>query len=223
MSIAVHELRAPLTVASGYLSMALEGAFGDLPSALKDVLATAQRKTEEAKLLADELLTVARLEGKVLTPNTEPLSIMGALQEAMARAGPRAGLVKATIKIEPSDDSAVLVDRAMLGKILDNLLNNALTYSDHPPTIRMQARRDSGEVAITVTDDGNGISAADQARIFERFARGTDRFSREKPGSGLGLYLSRGLAEQMDGSLQLQTSQPGKGSTFVLRLPLAAS
>jgi signal transduction histidine kinase len=223
MSIAVHELRAPLTVASGYLAMALEGAFGELPPALRDVLATAQGKTEEAKVLADELLTVARLEGKVLTSNAEPLSITGALQEAVARAGPRAGLVNATIKIEPGDDSTVLADRAMLGKILDNLLNNALTYSDHPPTIRMQARRDSDQLAITVTDDGNGISAADQPRIFERFARGTDRFSREKPGSGLGLYLSRGLAEQMDGSLQLQTSQPGKGSTFVLRLPLAAS
>src|ERR1700730_11276522 len=62
MSIAVHELRAPLTVTGGYLSMALEGAFGELPKPLRDVLATAQRKTEEAKTIADELLTVARLE-----------------------------------------------------------------------------------------------------------------------------------------------------------------
>ena len=223
MSIAVHELRAPLTVASGYLGMAMEGAFGELPPALRDVLATAQRKTEEAKLLADELLTVARLEGKVLTPKAEPISVTAALQDALARAGPRAGLVKATITIEPGDDGIVLADRAMVGKILDNLLNNALTYSDHPPTIRMRAWRDAGQLVITVADDGIGVQTADQPRIFERFARGTDRLSREKPGSGLGLYLSRGLAEQMGGSLRLETSQPGKGSTFVLRLPLAAS
>jgi signal transduction histidine kinase len=223
MSIAVHELRAPLTVASGYLGMAVEGAFGDLPPALEGVLATAQRKMEEAKLLADELLTVARLEGKVLTPNVEPTSVMGALQEAVLRAGPRAGLVNAVIQIDRGDDRTVLADRAMLGKILDNLLNNALTYTDHPPTIRMQARPDSGQVAITVADDGIGVAAADQPRIFERFTRGTDPLTREKPGSGLGLYLSRGLAEQMGGSLQLQASQPGKGSTFVLRLPLASS
>jgi signal transduction histidine kinase len=132
-------------------------------------------------------------------------------------------LATAKIQVEGSDDSTVLADRAMVAKILDNLLNNALTYSDHVPTIRMQARRDSGQVAITVADDGSGVVPADQARIFERFARGTDRLSREKPGSGLGLYLSRGLAEQMGGSLQLQASQPGKGSTFVLRLPLATS
>ena len=223
MSIAVHELRAPLTVASGYLGMAMEGAFGDLRPALRDVLSTAQRKTEEAKLLADELLTVARLEGKVLTPIAEPISVMGAMQEAVARAGPRAGLVKATITIEPGEDSKVLADRAMVGTILDNLLNNALTYTDHAPTIRIQARRDADQVAISVTDDGIGVASADQPRIFERFARGTDRVSREKPGSGLGLYLSRGLAERMGGSLKVEASQPGKGSTFVLRLPLAAS
>jgi signal transduction histidine kinase len=87
----------------------------------------------------------------------------------------------------------------------------------------LQARRDSGQVAITVADDGIGVLPADQPRIFERFARGTDPVSREKPGSGLGLYLSRGLAEQMGGSLQLRATEPGKGSTFVVRLPLATS
>ena len=223
MSIAVHELRAPLTVTSGYLGMAIEGAFGELPAALKDVLETAQRKTEEAKRLADELLTVARLEGNVLTPKAEPFSMTEALQETVARARPRAGLVKAALQIEPGDDLAVLADRVLVGKILDNLLNNALTYSDHPPTIRLEARRDGDQVAVTLADDGPGISPADQARIFKRFARGTDRLALEKPGSGLGLYLSRGLAEQMGGSLQLQASQPGKGSSFVLRLPLSAA
>src|SRR5207249_2375308 len=157
MSIAVHELRAPLTVASGYLGMALEGAFGDLPPALKDALATAQRKAEEAKLLADELLAVARMEGKVLTPNAEAITLMGALQDAVARARPRAALVKATMTIEPGDDSTALADRAMVATILDNLLNNSLIYTDHAPTIHMRARRDAGHVAITVTVDGIGV------------------------------------------------------------------
>src|SRR5256886_8722603 len=89
MSIAVHELRAPLTVASGYLGMAMEGAFGDLPPALMDALATAQRKTEEAKVLADVLLAVARMEVMGLTPNHEANLVMGVLQDAVARARPR--------------------------------------------------------------------------------------------------------------------------------------
>jgi signal transduction histidine kinase len=117
----------------------------------------------------------------------------------------------------------VLADPALVGKILDNLINNALTYSASPPTVRLQARRDAAQVSVSVADDGIGISRQDQVRIFRRFVRGTDRFALEKPGTGLGLYLSRGLAEQMGGSLQLDSSQPGKGSRFVLRLPRAAS
>jgi signal transduction histidine kinase len=223
MSIAVHELRAPLTVTGGYLSMALEGTFGDLPKPLRDVLETAQRKTEEAKTLADELLTVARLEGNALTPQVDRISVRDAVDQAVARARPRAELVRASFQIDDGGDLAMLADEALVGKILDNLLNNALTYADHPPTIRMAARQEGQQVSLTVVDDGIGISPEDQRRIFQRFIRGTDRMVAEKPGTGLGLYLSRGLAEQMGGSLQLQSSQTGKGSTFILRLPAVVS
>jgi len=219
MSIAVHELRAPLTVTGGYLEMALEGGFGPLPQGLTEVLTIAQRKTEEAKALADELLTVARLEGRALTARSDRFSLREAVQEALARARPRAELAKGTIESETSADLYVVADRAMVGKILDNLLNNALAYSEHPPTVRIESRREAERVSLTVSDDGIGVSPMDQGRIFARFARGTDRRVLETPGTGLGLYLSRGLVEQMGGSLTLASSQPGKGSTFVLQLP----
>ena len=219
MSIAVHELRAPLTVTGGYLEMALEGGFGELPKGLTEVLSIALRKTAEAKTLADELLTVARLEGRVLTARSESFSLTDALHEAVARARPRAELVKGTIRFEAGTDLRVLADRTMVGKIVDNLLNNALAYSEHPPAVSIEVRREADQVAVSVNDNGIGVSALDQGRIFARFARGTDRRVLEKPGTGLGLYLSRGLAEQMGGSLMLAASQPGEGSTFVLRLP----
>jgi signal transduction histidine kinase len=221
MSIAVHELRAPLTVTGGYLDMALEGGFGELSEGLREILTIAQRKTDEAKALASELLTVARLEGRALKPGSDRFSLGDAVRDALARARPRAELVSGTIKSEPGPELYVRADRAMVGKILDNLLNNALAYSDHPPTVSIEMHPDADQVAATIRDDGIGVSATDQARIFARFARGTDRRVLEKPGTGLGLYLSRGLAEQMGGSLTLASTQPGKGSTFVLRLPAA--
>src|SRR5438105_495377 len=219
MSIAVHELRSPLTVTGGYLGMALEGGFGELSEPLKVVLQTAQRKTEEAKALADELLTVARLEGRALKPSADRFLVSDVVQEALVRARPRAELSRGTLKADIADDIEVRADRTLVSKILDNLINNALVYSDHPPMVRVTGRRDGDQVAITVVDDGIGISSQDQGRIFGRFARGTDRRVLEKPGTGLRRYLSRGLAEQVGGSLTLASSRPGKGSTFVLRLP----
>lgn len=221
MSFAVHELRAPLTVTSGYLSMALEGGFGDLSGQLKNILQIAARKTEEAKVLADDLLTVARIEGGGVRPQPERIAVSQVVQNAVTRARPRAELAKARLTIDAADDIQAVADPAMTGKILDNLLNNALAYNEAAPTVQVTVRRDGDQVAIAVSDDGIGVAPEDRTRIFSRFARGTDRRVLEKPGTGLGLYVSRGLAKQMGGSLDLETSQSEKGSTFVLRLPAA--
>src|SRR2546423_11495102 len=119
MSIAVHELRAPLTVTGGYLAMALEGGFGELTEPLKGVLQTAQRKTEEAKALADELLTVARLEGRALKPSADRFLVTDVVQEALVRARPRAELSRGILKADITDDIEVRADRTRSGQILD--------------------------------------------------------------------------------------------------------
>ena len=135
----------------------------------------AQRKTEEAKTLADELLTVARLEGRALTARSDRFSLLEVVREAVGRARPRAELVGGTIRAEGAIDLPVRADRAMVGKILDNLLNNALAYSDHAPTVTIDLRREDPWVSVFVSDDGIGVSPMDQGRIFARFTRGTDR------------------------------------------------
>jgi signal transduction histidine kinase len=221
MDIAVHELRAPLTVTSGYLSMTLEGAFGEPNAAMRQALETAVRKTEEAKRLAEELLAVARLESRTLTTKAEPFSATDAVHEAITRARPRAQLAGGTLRMHAAETVNVQADQAMVGKILDNLINNALAYSESPPTIRLVVERDNDEARIVVTDNGSGIPSEDRTRIFQRFVRGTGKIVRERSGTGLGLYLSRGLAQRMGGSLELTASEPGKGSTFTLRLPVA--
>ncbi|HYM51436.1 MAG TPA: ATP-binding protein [Candidatus Limnocylindrales bacterium] len=221
MDVAVHALRSPLSVTSGYLSMALEGNFGEVPDRLRAPLQTALRKNQEGRAVAEELLTVARMEGERLRPQPEVISADWVLHEAVARATPRAALLQGTLRIAPGPPVKLLADRGFTDRIFDNLINNALAYAAGPPVITLAASRDGDAVEIAVSDNGRGIPEPDQVRVFQRFERGSDPAVRDVAGSGLGLYVSRGLATRMGGALTLASSAPGQGSTFVLRLPAA--
>jgi len=107
-------------------------------------------------------------------------------------------------------------DWARLRQVLSNLIDNAVKYSPGSP-VEVSASAANGRVVVTVTDHGGGIPEEEQTRVFEQFGRveGTG-----KPGTGLGLYIARAIAEAHDGTLGL-TSAPGEGATFTLSLPLA--
>jgi len=108
-------------------------------------------------------------------------------------------------------------DASLVAGILDNLINNAVIYSDPPVVISLTASLAGGQVELRVSDRGPGVAEADRSRIFDRFARGAG--SERVAGTGLGLYVSRECARRMGGDLTLETSGPGAGSTFLLRLP----
>jgi len=221
LSMAAHELRTPLSVITGYLSMLEDGTLS--PDKWQRPLKVLIGKATELNSIVDDLLTAARIEGGTVRTDTKTLDLRELAHLAVARAEARAGLLKAEIiYAEPDEPVPVSGDHEQLARVIDNLVNNALTYTADRPWVKLTVTNDGGP-GLIVEDHGIGIPRDKQEKIFERFYRIDDPNLGPQPGTGLGLFISRELAERHGGSLIVERSEAGKGSIFVLRLPAATA
>lgn len=220
MNAAAHELRTPITVISGYLSMLQEGSFGAAPPRWAAVMDTVTRRTEELSGLVEQMLLASRVDAGTVPTMRIAFDLRRAVQEAVERADPRAALLHADLTCQlPSHALPVEADPEQVARILDTLIENALAYGGRQPWVRITAT-DDGDAQVLVEDHGRGIPPEMKERVFERFVRAEDPDHTPVPGSGLGLAISRDLAERLGGSLALVRSEVGAGSVFVFRLPL---
>lgn len=221
MNTAAHQLRTPLTVIAGYVSMLQDETFGRLPDRFRDPIAAMQRKAREVVALIDEMLLVARIQRGTAPTAMMPIDVRDAVRKAVERAEPRVTLEQASLSYElPSTVVAAEVDSDQLAHILDGLISNALTYTDGRPWVKITVTAGS-DVRVMIRDRGWGVPEDMRQKIFEGFAYHTDPDRKRKSGKGLGLSIGRELAERSGGSLDLIRTSPGKGSVFVLRLPVA--
>jgi len=216
LHVVVHEMRAPLTIIGGYVSMIQEGVFGEPPAACARPLDAVNTKVREAQHLVDELLLAARVENGSLPYQVEDVDLVDSAERAVQRAQPRAQLLEAVVEARVPETAKARADGAHVDRILDNLINNALTYGGDPAHVVVTATA-GADPALTVEDNGEGVTSTDRDHVFERFYRGSSKCV----GSGLGLFISRQLAEAWGGTLALE-SDIGDGARFVLRLPAEA-
>ena len=125
-----------------------------------------------------------------------------------------------TIEVQGDDELFGEWDARRLGRVLANLVDNAVKYSPDGGAVEVEARRGSDGVRFTVTDQGLGVPEAERGRIFEKFVRLDPHMRRGIPGTGLGLYICRELVEQMGGRIWIDDNE-GRGSTFAFELPAA--
>lgn len=217
LNLAAHELRTPLTVVRGYASMLADGTLGAVPPGFSRPLEVLTMKLEELSALVDDLLTAARAEAGRLATAPASFDLRLAVVDAAERARPRVDLGGGTIEVAaPAEPVAVLADPEHVARILDNLVNNALTYSQGPPRVRLRVQ--CGELAeVRVEDGGPGVPEDMRDLIFERFVRFDHPSLGPLPGTGLGLYISRELAAEQGGWVGLDSTGP-EGSCFVLAL-----
>jgi signal transduction histidine kinase len=213
-STAIHELKTPLTTISGQLQRARKLMTTD-PGRGRAAMDIASQQVERMTRLIAGLQDNLRLESSALSLEVVTFDLCDAIAEAIVR---HEHEETARIRFDRPDGGArVRGDPDRIAQILDNLLNNALKYSPAGTPIGVAVTSADGEVQVRVEDHGVGVPADDRDRLFAPYYR--TRRTRHVPGSGLGLHISRRLAQQHGGRLWLDGSGDG-GSTFALALPV---
>ena len=216
LSVAAHELRGPMTIIKGYLTMFEAGLLGELPPRARSVLPLLISKSDEIDWMIEQMLETARLDVGRLELNRRRVDVVGLTESAIA--GMRMMLASHSLNFEePSQPVEADVDPERFQIVVRNLLSNAAKYSPAGSVINVCVGRDADMATVSVADEGAGITDEDQAQLFTRFGR--LRNTQHVHGTGLGLWLSREIARMHGGDVTLK-SIAGVGSTFVMAVPL---
>jgi signal transduction histidine kinase len=217
LNVASHELRGPMTVIKGYLTMLDSGPLGDLTPQMRSVLPLLITKSDEVTWMLEQMVEAARLEEGRLALLKLPCDLVELTTLAIEDVSQLLGKHEVSID-KPAKAIPAEVDPDRFQIVVRNLLSNAAKYS--PAGTRVQVRVSGNGVArVAVTDEGIGISEEDQARLFTRFVRIETKSTEGIAGTGLGLWLSREIARMHDGDLTVESTL-GRGSTFTFQIPL---
>jgi signal transduction histidine kinase len=219
VSMASHELRTPLAAIKGFMSMIIADRYGPLPENLKKPLTHIATSTDRLIVLVNGLLDLSRLEAGKLNPKITEFEINQLAVAVAENLMPIAGQKELNLKVKQSTPFKVKADPDYTRQILQNLIGNSLKFTQKG-SVTVSINQSGNKVNIYVKDTGIGIAKSDQPKIFDKFHQ-VNSFKAGRPiGTGLGLYLSQDMAKTMGGSLKLDQSELGKGSAFVLSLPM---
>jgi heavy metal sensor kinase len=213
---ASHELRAPLAL----MRSEVDGALSRSRSGeeYKRVLQSLREEVDHLSRLSDQLLILARADAGALLPAKEPIDVADFLHETAARwedVGKKHG---SRIEVIAPTHGRMEADPALLRRVVDNLIDNALRHTASGTPVRLRGYQANGGWSVEVADQGPGVPAGHRDKLFTRFARADSARSREDGGAGLGLALSAAIARAHGGTLELvETENPG--AVFRLHLP----
>ncbi len=209
-----HELRTPLTIVQGNLEGLLDGVYPRDDAHLEVIL----DETRVLSRLVDDLRTLALADSGALKLQKEPVDLAVLVSEVVASFRAQADVSGIALGVDAESEMPLVnVDPARIREVLANLLSNALRHTPQGGAVEVACRADNAErVALSVRDTGSGIAPDDLPHIFDRFYK-----SHDSGGSGLGLAIAKNLVEAHGGDIRAE-SEPGRGATFVVALPLGA-
>ncbi|MFA5368593.1 MAG: ATP-binding protein [Candidatus Paceibacterota bacterium] len=220
VSIAAHQLRTPLSAIKWTLKMMLDGDIGKITAEQKDLLEKTYQSNERMIALINDLLNVTRIEEGRFLYKPEPMQMEDIVDTVINNSEEILRMKKTKLKFNKPKEllPEVLVDKEKMSMVVQNLLENAIKYTNLEAEIDISLEKTDKDVLFKIKDSGVGIPKEQQERIFTKFFRGSNVIKMETDGSGLGLYTTKNIVESHSGKIWFD-SEEGKGTTFYFTVP----
>lgn len=218
LALTSHQLRTPASGVKQYLGMMVQGFVGTLTADQQEIAEKAYAANERQLEIINQLLYVSKADAGQLHIDHKQISFPDIVRHTIGDTAAAAKAKDITITYDGPEELLIIADPRYIGMITDNLLTNAIKYSNRSTEVSLSLHEANGVAQLEVKDSGVGIAPEDIEKLFSKFSRIDNPLSRSEGGSGLGLFLSRQLAEAHGGDIIVE-SEAGKGSTFTFIIP----
>jgi len=223
ISIASHQLRTPLTIIKGYISMINEQAFGKVPPLIGKQLVKVYESNERLVALVEDLLNISRIESgrqEYKWESSDLFALAGSVVDNLTKSAETKGL-KLVLSPSPAKMPKVICDANKLHEVMMNFVDNAIKYTlAGSVTVKFELQP-AGMVTFGVTDTGMGIAKENMSYLFKKFSRVKGSFLVQPGGSGLGLYVAKRIIDVHEGKIWAESGGEGEGTTFLFSIPIA--
>lgn len=224
ISLASHQLRTPLSAIKTYSHMLLDGFMGDINTEQRKSLRTIVSASSRMNELISTLLNVSRIETGNVIVSAKKINVNHLIEEVFKELALAADTKRIDLSAKMPTSAPLIIkgDNLIVKEILINLVSNAIKYTREGGQVVIQCKKGTRNVLITVKDNGMGIPKSARGQVFSKFYRAQNVVRHETSGTGLGLYLVKGLVETLGGKIWFESIE-NKGSTFYVRLPIEYS
>jgi len=220
ISVVSHELRTPLTSLTGGLTLALSGRLGEVPDPIRSLLNISHRNGVRLSRLVDNILLAQKIDINALTLENKPVDLGHLLAESFEENKMFAAERGVRLSLGSINPAVITGDAFAIRQIVDNIVSNAIKFSDKNGVVTGVLRTSNGQVRLSITNSGRGIPEGMESQVFGRFEQVGNSGQSSTQGSGLGLHISKKLAQQMSGNIFYE-SQVGVATTFHIEFQLA--
>lgn len=220
VSVASHQLRAPISSIKWSLNLLFGGKLGDVSSQQLEYLGIIRENNEAMKKLVNDLLDVSRIEGDGIKMQPVPASLAEITRKIIENLSPVARASNVSINFNAEENLPLInIDPEKIGSVIQNLLDNAIRYIKGKGVVDIKIEKIDESLKLTISDSGVGIPQHQQRMVFQKFFRAENVMKYETKGTGLGLFISKAIIEQHKGKIGF-ISKENDGSIFWFTLPI---